>query len=83
MEKKTILLVEDDALIAMGEQMTLEANGYHVILASSGEDAVKAVETNSDNDLILMDIDLGRGMDGTKSAFGIRWDRDRSTILLS
>jgi CheY-like chemotaxis protein len=80
---KTILLVEDDVLIAMGEQMTLEQNGYQVVMASSGEGAVKAVETTPKIDLILMDIDLGKGMDGTESAAIILKDRDLPVVFLS
>jgi PAS domain S-box-containing protein len=81
--KKTILLVEDEVLIAMGEQMTLETNGYRVVLASSGEDAIKAVETTPGIDLILMDIDLGEGIDGTEAAAIILQDRDLPVVFLS
>ena len=38
--KKTILLVEDEALIAMAEKMVLEKNGYEVITVHTGEKAV-------------------------------------------
>jgi len=67
-EKKTILLVEDQVLIALNEQNALEARGYRVLLQHSGEAAVKAVACDAGIDLILMDIDLGRGMDGTEAA---------------
>jgi CheY-like chemotaxis protein len=80
---KTILLVEDDVLIAMGEQIILEKAGYQVILASSGEKAVKAVETTPGIDLILMDIDLGEGIDGTEAAAIILQDRDLPVVFLS
>jgi CheY-like chemotaxis protein len=83
MEKKTVLLVEDDVLIAMGGQITLEKAGYQVILAGSGEDAVKVVETTPGIDLILMDIDLGQGIDGTEAAAIILRDRDLPVVFLS
>jgi DNA-binding response OmpR family regulator len=38
--QKTILLVEDEAIIAMSEKMTLEKYGYKVITAYTGEEAV-------------------------------------------
>jgi PAS domain S-box-containing protein len=81
--QKTILLVEDEILIAMGEQMTLEKAGYRVVLAGSGEDAVRAVHINPDIDLILMDIDLGKGIDGTEAAAIILQDRDLPVVFLS
>lgn len=67
-----ILVVEDEAIIARGIERRLKALGYDVAaLASSGEEAVaKAEETRPD--LILMDINLGKGMDGLEAANRIR-----------
>ncbi len=65
---KRILLVEDEALIAMNEAATLRKYGYEVITVHNGK---KAIETASveEIDLVLMDIDLGSGkMDGTEAA---------------
>ena len=63
-----LLLVEDEALIAMDEKQMLSRHGYEVCVVHSGEDAVRADETGF-YDLILMDIDLGRGsMSGTEAA---------------
>jgi PAS domain S-box-containing protein len=81
--KKTILLVEDEALIAMEEKMTLEKYGYRVITKYSGENAVEYVENNSEIDLILMDIDLGSGMDGTEAAEKILGMYDLPLVFLS
>ena len=57
--RKRILLVEDEAILAMTEKMQLEKYGYAVRTVTSGEDAVEAVNTSSEIDLILMDINLG------------------------
>ncbi len=81
--QKTILLVEDEALIAMGEALTLEQYGYRAITVSSGEEAVKIVETDPDIDLILMDIDLGSGIDGTEAAEIILKGKDIPVVFLS
>jgi DNA-binding response OmpR family regulator len=57
--RKVILLVEDEALIAMGEAALLDNGGYTVILALSGE--VTSAETAAQPiDLVLMDITLVR-----------------------
>jgi CheY-like chemotaxis protein len=65
---KTILLVEDEALIAMREADVLKKHGYRVLTVHNGDKAVAAAEREK-IDLILMDIDLGLGkMDGTAAA---------------
>lgn len=64
---KTLLLVEDEQIIALDQSIRLENLGYNVIISHSGEDALKLLQSNS-IDLILMDIDLGRAMDGTEAA---------------
>ncbi|HPB81863.1 MAG TPA: PAS domain S-box protein [Spirochaetota bacterium] len=73
--RRTILLVEDEAIISFTEEETLRSFGYEVITASSGEEAVEIAANNEMIDLVLMDIDLGEGMDGTSAAkeiLGIR-----------
>ena len=40
-EQKTILLVEDDFIIASAEIRSLKQFGYKVLFASSGEEAVR------------------------------------------
>jgi len=68
-KEKTLLLVEDEAVIAMLEMQQLKAAGYKVIHVSSGQKAIDLVcHKNEAVDLILMDIDLGKGIDGTETA---------------
>jgi len=81
--QKTILLVDDEAVIAMSEKMALEKYGYNVITTLSGEEAVATVETTPGIDLILMDINLGAGMDGTDAAAIILRQRDLPVVFLS
>jgi len=81
--QKTILLVEDEALIALAEKSTLERAGYAVEIARSGERAIDAVRNDPAIDLVLMDIDLGSGMDGTAAAQVILGERDVALAFLS
>ncbi|MFC1670361.1 PAS domain S-box protein [Spirochaetota bacterium] len=81
--QKTILLVEDEVIIALAEKKTLEKYGYKVFSVSTGEKAVETVEKKSDIDLILMDIDLGKGMDGTEAAEIILKYNDVPVVFLS
>ncbi len=83
-KQKTILLVEDETVIAMIEEQTLKSHGFNVIIASSGEKAINIVKNTPDIDLILMDINLGKGkMDGTVAAEIILKERDIPVLFLS
>jgi PAS domain S-box-containing protein len=80
---RTILLVEDEAILAMNEKMQLEKYGYAVRTVSCGEKAIEAVETSSDVELILMDINLGPGIDGTEAAERILKKHDIPVVFVS
>ncbi len=80
---KTILLVEDVVILAMTEKMALERYGYKVVTAASGEKALDLLDFGLPVDLILMDINLGRGMDGTETASRILGKYDIPLIFLS
>ena len=82
-DKKTILLVEDEAIIAMANAKTIRSFGYEVIVADSGENAVTFFKENNSIDLILMDIDLGKGIDGTEAALAILKKRILPIVFLS
>ena len=80
---RTILIVEDEALIAMNQAVVLEKHGYSVRSVYSGEQAIEAAG-GTGIDLILMDIDLGRGkMDGTEAAEIILKNHDIPVVFLS
>jgi len=79
---RTILLVEDEAIIAKAEAKMLERSGYAVRLAYSGEDAIEAAADRA-VDLVLMDIDLGKGIDGTVAAERILEARNLPVLFLS
>lgn len=81
--KKTLLLVEDDMLISMNEKFILENYNYKVIIAETGKKAIDIIKTNNDIDLILMDIDLGDGIDGTETAKIILEILDIPIVFLS
>lgn len=79
----TVLLVEDEAIIALEEAMLLKRNGFRVLTAHIGEEAVSLLKANPQIDLVLMDIDLGRGIDGTEAAARILAERDLPVVFLS
>ncbi|MBN2079507.1 MAG: PAS domain S-box protein [Spirochaetes bacterium] len=81
--RTTILLVEDEAITAMAEAATLERHGYAVITAHSGEEAIEALAGNPSVDLVLMDVDLGPGIDGPATAEKMLDQRDIPVLFLS
>ncbi len=81
--KKVILLVEDEAIIAMMQKASLETYGYEVILASTGEAAVRMANNAPTIDLVLMDVDLGMGINGTTAARAILKTRNIPVVFLS
>ncbi|GEM_PF-5334323 len=82
--KRSVLLVEDDAVVALTNKRILEKAGYAVETAPNGETAVAAVESNHEAfELVLMDIDLGDGIDGTQAAEQIISEVDIPVVFLS
>ncbi|MFP4443887.1 MAG: PAS domain S-box protein [Spirochaetia bacterium] len=81
---KKILLVEDEALIAMAEAQILKKQGFDVVTVYNGEKAIEAVEADPDFSLILMDIDLGKGrINGPAAAQEILNKKDIPIVFLS
>ena len=81
--RKTVLLVEDEVIISLAKQKELEKYGYNVLTINTGEKAVAISKENDKIDLILMDIDLGNGLDGTEAAGIILKDREIPVVFLS
>lgn len=67
-----MLLVEDQAILALSTAARLSRDGYAVTTARSGERAIELVEESHEGGapfgLVLMDIDLGAGIDGVEAA---------------
>lgn len=82
-DNRMILLVEDEVILAMSEKMMLEEFGYAVITVTTGEKAVKAIAENTQIDLIVMDIDLGKGIDGTEAAETILQGKNIPVVFCS
>ena len=83
MPATSVLVVEDERIISKSIEKRLKGLGYGVAgVASTGEEAVRwAAELRPD--LILMDINLGRGIDGVEAAEMIRKDQDTPVVFLT
>ena len=73
MTPATLLLVEDDAILALHLRDILEHNGYRVAgILARGEEVSPFVANHGGVDLILMDIELGGAMTGIAAAAQLR-----------
>ena len=78
---RTILLVDDDALMRRSLAFHLEQAGYQVHTAANAEDAVSFVNT-SPPDLVVLDIGLP-GMDGLDALRQIKAQHNLPVIFLT
>jgi CheY-like chemotaxis protein len=56
----SVLIVEDEALIAMDLQALLEESGYRVLGPANSSAAAMALLAGQDPDVALLDVNLGR-----------------------
>lgn len=77
-----ILVCDDDKEIAAAVDIYLTAEGYTVVQAYDGFQALDAIQNNPDIELILMDIMMPR-LDGVRATMKIRENRNIPIIMLS
>jgi PAS domain S-box-containing protein len=81
---ETILLVEDEPAVRRVTSKMLEAQGYRVVSASGGEEALRIVEDARELiDLLLTDVVLAGGMNGGVLAERARTLRPALRVLFA
>ena len=80
--KPIILCVDDTPSVLEGEKMLLEENGYHVLTATNGEEAVQAFVSHS-VDLVLLDYHMPEMNGGVAAARMKEIKADIPVALLS
>lgn len=81
LKKLTVLVTDDDQDIRDGIEIYLKNEGYHVLKAADGLEALKLLEENEVH-LIILDI-MMPNMDGITATFKIRAERNIPIIMLS
>ncbi len=82
MSRPHLLIVEDESVVAMDIQASLEAAGYETSQAVSGAEALAAAENHSPV-LAIMDIGLAGEIDGIETAARMRAELDLPVIYLT
>ncbi|WP_129596781.1 response regulator [Methanohalophilus profundi] len=83
MKTKSVLIVEDEIIIAMGLKLKLENQGYIVRgIVSDGQTAIKTASCTGP-DIILMDIILKGDMDGIEVAGKIKQNSSIPIIFIT
>ncbi|WP_426689743.1 response regulator [Rhodanobacter ginsengiterrae] len=82
-QNQTILLAEDDRSAREVTAMVLEAEGYRVLTASDGTEALKILLHDASIELLLSDIHMSGGIDGIDLAQRARLNRPLRIVLIS
>jgi DNA-binding NtrC family response regulator len=67
-----ILTVEDEFLVGAYLGEVLEEAGYQVIAAANADEAIAILESRSDIQIVITDINMPGSMDGLKLAAAVR-----------
>jgi DNA-binding response OmpR family regulator len=79
----TIIIVEDEAIVAMENKMNLNGVGHQILAIVSTADAALKAFNESTPDLLLMDIKLKGDMDGIEVMHVIREHSNVPVIFLT
>jgi two-component system, response regulator PdtaR len=72
MNKKTVLIVEDEFLIALAAAELLKDSGYDTVETSNADDAVAVLESGQEIGAVFTDIRMPGSMDGLALAWCVR-----------
>jgi CheY-like chemotaxis protein len=72
MQKRLVLVVEDEPLMLMDALDLVREAGYEAIGAKDADEAIRILETRSDIQVVFTDINMPGSMDGIKLAHAVR-----------
>ena len=81
MDGARVLVVEDEFLIRLSLVEALTDDGFVVIEAGSGHEALQLAREERDIALVLTDLQLPGGMDGWSLAARLRQDRPELPVI--
>jgi two-component system, response regulator PdtaR len=70
--RPTVLIVEDEFIIALGAAEFLQSAGYDTVETSNADDAVAVLESGREIEAVFTDIRMPGSMDGLALAWCVR-----------
>ena len=80
---RSVLIVEDEAIIRMDLVAELEARGFHALEAADGRAAIDLVRSHPNLCGAVVDIGLAGGMTGYDVVRAVRGARPNCTIIIT
>lgn len=77
----TVLVVDDEAVIRLFLKVTLEREGYRVVEANDGNNALEIIRDNY-FDIVILDLNLGTKINGLRVMEAIRWRWPDSIVII-
>lgn len=68
----TVIVVEDEVIVRMDIEMSLQDEGFIVLEASNADEAIGLLDAHPEIRLMFTDIDMPGSMDGLKLAEAVR-----------
>ena len=81
-EKRTIMVVDDEPHIVRFTAMNLEVEGYHVVTAENGAQALETLSAGAPVDLVVLDVMMPE-MDGFETLRRIRAESSVPVIFVT
>ena len=81
--RRSVLVVEDEALIRLDLAAALEAHGFDVIEAGDGVTGLDLFRENQQIDAVISDLALPGTMSGYQLVQAIRQERPSCTIIIA
>jgi CheY-like chemotaxis protein len=79
----SVLVIEDDDAVLEFERETLVSEGYDVLVARDGPEAMKIIESDARLDIIVTDVVLPNGMNGRQIADAAKKIRPTTPVLFT
>lgn len=79
----TVLIVEDEGIVRLDAAETFREAGFEVVEAADAREALQAVETRGDIDVVFTDINMPGAMDGLELAHHVRRSRPDIQVILT
>jgi DNA-binding NarL/FixJ family response regulator len=83
MSKKNVVIIEDEALIALDLEMIMESMGFNVVGTSDNGDEALDIIASRNPDLILLDINIKGQKDGIELAEIIRTKTKKPFVFIT